>query len=135
MAIVNDEELLVDVRVNGTEIVAVEDVETIRIPHNYTLFVEELKRLTFGGDKVANNNNNNNNGLLSALHNRHGMSDDEYDRFVSDMWIGIVLTMLMVMIVFALCFWFMYHKFQQWKRTCKCRCGGWNYLVFMCKRR
>lgn len=82
------------------------DVKQLHLPRNYTLFVHELKRFAFGAD-------------TSSHHLAHGMSDEEYNRFVSDMWIGIVLTLLMVFIVFALCFWYMYHKFQQWKRSCK----------------
>lgn len=87
---------------------------------NYTLFVNEIRRFAFSNEpdnySVTNGHNNNNN---NNNHHNHGMSDEEYARFVSDMWIGIVLTMLMVFIVFALCFWYMYHKFQQWKQSCK----------------
>lgn len=117
----DDERLLVDLRSNGTHefalVAPVGDeeiaVETIRLPQNYSLFVKELKRFTFGSDAGGGDS------TISPGYNRHGMTDAEYDRFVSDMWIGIVLTMLMVFIVFALCFWYMYHKFQQWKRSCK----------------
>lgn len=116
------------------------EVKTFKLPQNYTLFVNELRKLAFGNDAgmddansdIGNsggggggnndNNNNNNNNYYHHHYNNHGMTDAEYARFVSDMWIGIVLTMLMVLIVFALCFWYMYHKFQQWKRSCKCFC-------------
>lgn len=84
------------------------DVKELQLPKNYTLFVHELKRFAFGGTSDT-----------PTHHHTHGMTDEEYNRFVSDMWIGIVLTLLMVFIVFALCFWYMYHKFQQWKRSCK----------------
>lgn len=80
------------------------DVKTVAVPNNYTTFVKAFEHVAFGGEK--------------PLHH-HAMSQAEYDRFVSDMWIGIVLTMVVVFIVFALCFWYMYHKFQQWKRNCK----------------
>lgn len=114
------------------------EVKTFQLPQNYTLFMNELRKLAFGNEadggetsssdvfinqhQPHNNNNanqNNNNPNMNFHHYNHGMSDAEYARFVSDMWIGIVLTMLMVLIVFALCFWYMYHKFQQWKRSCK----------------
>lgn len=71
---------------------------------NYTLFVHELERIAFGKE----NSNF-----------QHGMLPHEYDRFVNDMWIGIILTILMVFIVFTLCSWYMYHKLKQWKRHCK----------------
>ncbi|XP_037033959.1 uncharacterized protein LOC119072774 [Bradysia coprophila] len=77
------------------------DLDLENLPSNYTLFVHELQRIAFGREKS---------------NYQHGMSPDEYERFVNDMWIGIVLTMLMVIIVFSLCTWYMYHKFQQWKR-------------------
>lgn len=81
------------------------DVRTITdVPRNYTVFVRALEHVVIGGEK--------------PLHH-HAMTQEEYERFVSDMWIGIVLTMVVVFIVFALCFWYMYHKFQQWKRHCK----------------
>lgn len=76
----------------------------INATRNYTLFVHELERIAFGRENP---------------NFKHGMSSAEYERFVNDMWIGIILTMLMVLIVFSLCVWYMYHKFQQWKRHCK----------------
>lgn len=95
-------------------------VETIKLTKNYTLFVNEIRRFAFGNE--PNTNSTATNGYINSNnHHNHGMSDEEYARFVSDMWIGIVLTMLMVFIVFALCFWYMYHKFQQWKQSCKFR--------------
>lgn len=85
-----------------------EDDESVRLPRNLTLIFNELQRFTFRSD-------------AELQHGRtHGMTDEEYSRFVSDMWIGVVLTLLMVLIVLALCFWFLYHKFQQWKRQCEC---------------
>lgn len=102
------------------------DVETIKLTKNYTLFVNEIRRFAFGTEPnsdVTNAHFNNNN------HHNHGMSDEEYARFVSDMWIGIVLTMLMVFIVFALCFWYMYHKFQQWKQSCKFTKRRFTYII------
>lgn len=125
----DDERLLMDLRTNGSEELTLVDgtaaeiaaVETIRLPRNYTLFVNELKRFTFGGEDVGVTEQGGVDSVNVMPHNRHGMTDAEYERFVSDMWIGIVLTMLMVIIVFALCFWYMYHKFQQWKRSCKFR--------------
>lgn len=119
----DDEPLFVDLRSNsilnpnGTHQEEIA-VEAIRLPRNYTLFMNELKRFTSFG--AAADGSGGDHGGMMMPHNRHGMTDAEYDRFVSDMWIGIVLTMLMVFIVFALCFWYMYHKFQQWKRSCKC---------------
>lgn len=132
----DDEPLLVDLRSsNGSQEFALvapvyrqEDiaVETIRLPRNYTLFMNELKRFTsFGGGVDGSGDHG------GMPHNRHGMTDAEYDRFVSDMWIGIALTMLMVFIVFALCFWYMYHKFQQWKRSCKL-VFCWCTCVYVC---
>ncbi|RZF33951.1 hypothetical protein LSTR_LSTR010434 [Laodelphax striatellus] len=43
--------------------------------------------------------------------------DLEYDRFISDVWIGVVLTLMVLSCVGCLCSCFLYHKFQQWKRS------------------
>ena len=88
------------------------DIKTINLPRNYTLFIDELKRIALGGSRADNS------PVLSHIIN-HGMTQDEYDRFVNDMWIGIILTLLMLFIVFSLCFWYMFHKFQHWRANCK----------------
>lgn len=49
----------------------------------------------------------------------HGMSDVEYSRVVSDIWIGVILTLLVISVVFFICSCFLYHKFQEWKNSCK----------------
>lgn len=90
------------------------DIKNVNLPKNYTLFINELKRFAFGDD------DDDGSGIYRAGNYYHGMTPDEYDRFISDMWIGIVLTIIMVFIVFALCFWYTYHKFQQWKISCRC---------------
>lgn len=47
--------------------------------------------------------------------------DDEKDfaHVVSDIWIGVILTLLIVFVIFFICACFVYHKFQQWKNSCK----------------
>lgn len=78
-----------------------------RLPHNLTLIFNELQRFSFRSEASL------------QPYRTHGMTDEEYSRFVSDMWITFVLTMLMVFIVLALCLWFLYYKFKQWKRQCE----------------
>lgn len=53
--------------------------------------------------------------------NAHGLEEVEYSRVVSDIWIGVILTLLIVSVIFFICACFLYHKFQQWKNSCKCR--------------
>lgn len=92
------------------------DLKTISTQRNITLFVHELER-AFGKEKSSN------------FH--HGMSTAEYERFVNDMWIGIILTMLMVLIVFSLCTWYMYHKFRQWKRHRKYLIKFVHFVIYI----
>lgn len=49
----------------------------------------------------------------------HGLEEVEYSRVVSDIWIGVILTLLIVSVIFFICACFLYHKFQQWKNSCK----------------
>lgn len=81
---------------------------SVQLPRNLTLIFNELQRFSFRSEDSL------------QPYKTRGMTDEEYSRFVSDMWIGIVLSMLVVFIVLALCLWFLFHKFQQWKRQCKC---------------
>jgi Commissureless len=45
------------------------------------------------------------------------LNDPEYHRFISDIWVGIVLTLMILSTVFCLCSCFLYHKFRQWKQN------------------
>ncbi|XP_075159657.1 comm3 isoform X1 [Haematobia irritans] len=47
----------------------------------------------------------------------HGLDEAEYSRVVSDIWIGVILTLLIVSVIFFICVCFLYHKFQQWKNS------------------
>ncbi|XP_059216310.1 uncharacterized protein LOC106092403 [Stomoxys calcitrans] len=47
----------------------------------------------------------------------HGLEEAEYSRVVSDIWIGVILTLLIVSVIFFICACFLYHKFQQWKNS------------------
>lgn len=40
---------------------------------------------------------------------------DDYDRIFTDLWVGVVLTLMVLSCVGCLCSCFLYHKFQQWK--------------------
>lgn len=40
---------------------------------------------------------------------------DDYDRIFTDLWVGVVLTLMVLSCIGCLCSCFLYHKFQQWK--------------------
>lgn len=42
-----------------------------------------------------------------------------YEQFLADVWIGIVLTLMVLSCVCCMCSCLLYHKFQQWKRSGK----------------
>lgn len=44
---------------------------------------------------------------------------EQYDQFITDVWVGIVLTLVVVSCVICMCSCLLYHKFQQWKRSSK----------------
>ncbi|XP_039967084.1 protein commissureless 2 [Bactrocera tryoni] len=41
----------------------------------------------------------------------------EYDKFMNEVWIGIVLTLVLTSMVFCVCSCFLYHQFRTWKRN------------------
>lgn len=41
--------------------------------------------------------------------------DPEYEQFLADVWVGIVLTLMVLSCVCFMCTCLIYHKFQQWK--------------------
>lgn len=43
--------------------------------------------------------------------------DPEYEQFLADVWVGIVLTLMVLCCVCCMCSCLLYHKFQQWKRS------------------
>lgn len=45
--------------------------------------------------------------------------EDEYQNLVKDIWIGCILTLIVVSCIICSCSFFAYHKFQTWKRHCK----------------
>ncbi|CAG9862742.1 unnamed protein product [Phyllotreta striolata] len=53
------------------------------------------------------------------------VSDQEYEQFLADVWVGIVLTLMVLSCVCFMCSCLIYHKFQQWKtRVIQARNGG-----------
>lgn len=39
----------------------------------------------------------------------------DYDRFISDIWVGIILTLMIGLSIFSICACYLHHKYQQWK--------------------
>ncbi|XP_056646638.1 protein commissureless 2 homolog [Diorhabda sublineata] len=53
------------------------------------------------------------------------VSDPEYEQFLADVWVGIVLTLMVLSCVCFMCSCLIYHKFQQWKtRVIEARNAG-----------
>ncbi|CAH1109670.1 unnamed protein product [Psylliodes chrysocephalus] len=51
--------------------------------------------------------------------------DQEYEQFLADVWVGIVLTLMVLSCVCFMCSCLIYHKFQQWKtRVLEARNGA-----------
>jgi uncharacterized Fe-S cluster-containing radical SAM superfamily protein len=47
--------------------------------------------------------------------------EEEYEKFLADVWVGVVLTLMVLSCVCCICSCLLYHKFQQWKRSGKCQ--------------
>lgn len=47
--------------------------------------------------------------------------EEDFAHVVSDIWIGVILTLLIVFVIFFICACFLYHKFTQWKNSCECQ--------------
>uniref|UniRef100_A0A182PKW2 Uncharacterized protein n=1 Tax=Anopheles epiroticus TaxID=199890 RepID=A0A182PKW2_9DIPT len=84
----------------------------------------------FGGIDYSNGSSDY--GLLNSLQSfanrgRDGlgvagteqMLDPTYERFIGDVWVGIVLTLMILSSIFCMCSCFLYHKFRQWQRNGK----------------
>lgn len=52
------------------------------------------------------------------------LADPEYEQFLADVWVGIVLTLMVLSCVCFMCSCLIYHKFQQWKSR-----GRYLYLA------
>lgn len=117
------------------------DIPNIDLIQNYSVLINKLEQLALGVDATLDNISldHNNKALTVALGNgefmgdpiaasragpphvsmAHGLEEVEYSRVVSDIWIGVILTLLIVSVIFFICACFLYHKFQQWKNSCK----------------
>ncbi|KAF5307744.1 hypothetical protein FQR65_LT06615 [Abscondita terminalis] len=42
-------------------------------------------------------------------------NDPQYEQFLADVWVGIILTLVVLSCVCCMCSCLLYHKFQQWK--------------------
>ncbi|XP_046675348.1 protein commissureless 2 homolog [Homalodisca vitripennis] len=43
------------------------------------------------------------------------VEDEEYDRLLTDLWVGIVLTLMVLSCIGCLFSCFLYHAFRQWQ--------------------
>lgn len=52
---------------------------------------------------------------ISTATTEPNVVDTETEQFLADVWVGIVLTLMVLSCVCFMCTCFIYHKFQQWK--------------------
>lgn len=53
--------------------------------------------------------------IVSEIETGDVVPYDDYDRIFTDLWVGVVLTLMVLSCIGCLCSCFLYHKFQQWK--------------------
>jgi uncharacterized Fe-S cluster-containing radical SAM superfamily protein len=63
--------------------------------HNYTLLVKQVDDVEMWKNK----------------------EQEQYERFLADVWVGVVLTLMVLSCVCCVCSCLLYHRFQQWKRS------------------
>lgn len=87
------------------------DLDSFIKSNNYTLLFSQLHSADSHGS----------NRLVKDLFSNRSktMSDIEYERFMNEVWITLVLVLFILSIVFCLCSCLLYHKFRQWKRSGK----------------
>lgn len=120
---------------------APDKVELFELPQNYSILINKLERLALGLDSAFGNITvdrkevevavSGSNEFLDSFvgplatsqvtqhHVIHPHHETEIPAVVSDIWIGVILTLLIVSVIFFICSCFLYHKFQQWKNSCK----------------
>lgn len=54
--------------------------------------------------------------VVHEIESQREMSEQEYEQFLADVWVGVVLTLMVLSCVCCMCSCLLYHKFQQWKR-------------------
>ncbi|XP_067613651.1 uncharacterized protein comm3 isoform X1 [Eurosta solidaginis] len=118
---------------------APDKLELIELPRNYSILINKLERLALGLDSAFGNYTLDRNevevslggsnevtdtlgGTLLAGHVPHttvvrSHLETEIPIVISDIWIGVILTLLIVSVIFFICACFVYHKFQQWKNS------------------
>lgn len=106
----NGENLDIDSKITF-EIPSNLDLESLLRTNNYTLLFSNLHSENGEtSDRIAKD-------LLSNRSN--GMNDIEYERFMNEVWITLILVLFILSIVFCLCSCLVFHKFQQWKQNGK----------------
>lgn len=81
------------------------DFQTMAMSSNYTVLltgIEDFNKIAAAGKSKVYNT---------------GSADADYQRFIGDVWVGIVLTLMIVTSIFCMCSCFLYHKFRQWKSS------------------
>lgn len=58
--------------------------------------------------------------------------DPTYERFIGDVWVGIVLTLMILSSIFCMCSCFLYHKFRQWQRSGEYHGGDVGVMALSC---
>uniref|UniRef100_A0A6B2EIX6 Uncharacterized protein n=1 Tax=Phlebotomus kandelakii TaxID=1109342 RepID=A0A6B2EIX6_9DIPT len=90
------------------------DFQTLAMSNNYTVLLTGVGEMDLSSTLTDSTISGTRGGLA-----RDGLltGDAEYDRFIGDVWVGILLTLMIVSSIFCMCACFLYHKFLQWKTS------------------
>lgn len=98
------------------------DFDTLIQSNNYTLLLnkvqtsDNLKELS-NSDLIKSLIGELNSEMNKDYGHPQSFSDPNYERFIGDVWVGIVLTLMILSTIFCMCSCYLYHKFRQWKNS------------------
>ncbi|XP_039963707.1 uncharacterized protein LOC126762343 isoform X1 [Bactrocera neohumeralis] len=114
-------------------------LELFELPQNYSVLINKLERLALGLDSALGNFSLDRKeievavggsnefldpfsgpaagGHIQPPRSAYSHHETEIPLVVSDIWIGVILTLLIVSVIFFICSCFLYHKFQEWKNS------------------
>lgn len=72
-----------------------------------------MATVDLGGGYNATAGGNNFTAYITEIETKN----TQYEQLLADVWVGVVLTLLLLSCVCCMCSCLLYHKFQQWKRS------------------
>lgn len=92
------------------------DLERLSMNNNFTVLLTEFSNIpgsSGGSSDFSDVNLNSKHNYMESYH--HVLSGDDYDKYMGDIWLGILLMLMIGCSIFCMCTCFLYNKYRQWK--------------------